>query len=236
MKERKLKTIQEFENILNLHQLTHIVIESGYENIYQPSTNTFIVTDDFLSDEPELFAYKTHLTYIDFSKFSFYNVKTMKDWFRGCSRLKTIIFPRNMQCLKLRDLSFCFSGTALTELDLSYWDFNKKEVNIEGLIYESKKVTKLFLPKATFISIAHIANGALSLNLVKWNSSKFKVTNIHSGSMMLFSNRCFSGCKNLEFIDCSKMKTRQNRVKKIFDQLYNFTDTSENLVILLPNY
>lgn len=232
MKERKLKTIQEFENILNLHQLTHIVIESGYENIYQPSTNTFIVTDDFLSNEPELFAYKDFLTYIDFSKFSFTNVKTMQDWFRGCSRLKTIIFPRNMQCLKLKDLSYCFAGTLLTELDLSYWNFDKNEVNIAGLIYSCKKVSKLVLPQATFLSISNLANHASSLTFVKFNSSKFKVSQRYNWNVRNFAQQCFFNCFNLEIVDCSQMKNTNKRLLSIFKEEINFPPTTEAIVLL----
>ena len=88
----KLKKPENIREIVNQNKLTHIVIETGNENIYIPEKDKFIVTKQFLSNTTQLLHY-TQLKTVDLTNFDFSEITTMACWFYSCLELKEIIFP-----------------------------------------------------------------------------------------------------------------------------------------------
>ena len=76
-------------------QLVNITIETGKENIFIPNENRFIVQKHLLTNKPNLLFECATLKTVDFTKFDFSEIKTMKNWFSGCRNLERIIVPEN---------------------------------------------------------------------------------------------------------------------------------------------
>ena len=76
-------------------QLVNITIEIGKENIFIPNENRFIVQKNLLANKPNLLCECATLKTVDFTKFDFSEITTMKNWFNGCRHLERIIVPEN---------------------------------------------------------------------------------------------------------------------------------------------
>lgn len=88
-------------------QLVNITIETGEENIFIPDENRFIVQKHLLANKPNLLFECATLKTVDFTKFDFSKITTIKNWFNGCRHLERIIVPE--------------------KLDLSNWHIDKIE-------------------------------------------------------------------------------------------------------------
>ena len=73
------------------NQLVNITIETGKENIFIPNENRFIVQKNLLTNKPNLLCECATLKTVDFTKFDFSEITTMKNWCNGCRHLERII-------------------------------------------------------------------------------------------------------------------------------------------------
>lgn len=93
------------------NQLVNITIETGKENIFIPNENRFIVQKNLLENKPNLLFECATLKTVDFTKFDFSEIKTMKNWFYGCRHLERIIVPENFDLSNCHIENIEYSGT-----------------------------------------------------------------------------------------------------------------------------
>ena len=217
------------KKIVTKYNLSHIVMETGDDNVFIKQENKFIVTKDFLSDFPFLFFLSTELKSIDFTNFDFSEIKTMAYWFNGAFNLKKISFPKVVKCDKLDSLQGCFSYTGLRDLDLSNWRF-KQPVDLSLLVSSCAKIQKLKLPKTSVFACKNIASRCghlkeVDFNEVFYNENEFNVKN----------NAWFTDCFNLKTINCTQMQTPKGLLNIALSRdNNNLNNVPENCKILLP--
>lgn len=217
------------KKIVTKYNLSHIVIETGKDNVFIKSENKFIVTKDFLSNFPFLFFLATELKTVDFSNFDFSEIQTMAYWFNGAFNLKKIIFPKVVKCDKLNSLQGCFSYTGLHDLDLSNWSF-KMPVDLSLLVSSCSKIKKLTLPDTSVYACKNLASRCSSLkeidfNGIFYNEKEFNIKN----------NSWFIGCVSLKKINCKKMKVPKGLLNIAFSKTSNnLENVPVDCKILLP--
>ena len=173
-----------------------------------------------------MFQYCKSLESLDLSSFNFSGITNGNILtFNGCSSLKSVIFGKNIDTLKITNMGGMFSGcTSLETLDLSMFDTsnvtnmaqmfngckNLKSVNLNG--WDTSKVTtmsQMFYGCTALetLDLSMFITPALkNMGLMFFNCTSLKKINL---SNVTFDNEVdiggiFSSCKALEEIDIRK--------------------------------
>ena len=139
------------EQAIRQDDLKHIIVETGDKNIYLPQESKFIITKDLLVNATDVFGYLYYdsMKTIDFSKFDFSEITTMKHWFAHSYNLEKIIFPAQMNMPKLNSLEAAFfSCESLKEVDLS-WIVTDSIVDFTNTFLYCDNLVKVTLPTIT---------------------------------------------------------------------------------------
>ena len=224
-----LTHLDNIKKIVTKYNLSHIIIETGEDNIFIKGENKFIVTKDFLANFPFLFFLATELKSVDFTKFDFSEITTMAYWFNGAFNLKKIIFPAVVKCDKLNSLQGCFSYTGLRELDLSDWSF-KSPIDLSLLVSSCLKIKKLTLPETSVYACKHLASRCSCLKEVDFNGIFY-----NERELKIKNNSWFLGCVSLKKINCKKMKVPKGLLNIAFARTSNnLKNVPMDCKILLP--
>lgn len=234
----KIQFLTFMRRIITDNQMLEIVVETGEETKFVIKESRIVFEKDFFYDneikdlqESFLFMNLSSLKKIDMCKFDFSKIQDMSKWFYGSRNLEEVVFPIEMNCQKLTDLSRCFSLTGIKSLDLSRWKFGKQTIDIEHLTSLTHNIKNLTLPKANLATLHCVTYNCFNLEKIDFNESY--LVNIaeqnHYG--------VFEGCSNLKKIDCSKMKNNNKDLKRFFSKEKGncFNSTNEDLIIILPN-
>lgn len=226
----KLKKPENIREIVNQNKLTHIVIETGNENIYIPKENKFIVNKQFLSNTTQLLHY-SQLKTVDLTRFDFSEISTMACWFYSCIELEEVIFPEKVNCDKLKSLTGCFVGSNIKSLNMENWIFGKQEVSLERMCQNCVNLKSLILPAVNIKYIRELAQYCENLENVKFSSGVIK--NIGSFDC----NYSFAHCKNLQLIDVSDSQTSIETLQYMFTSTYvnALNKANPDCLIVLPN-
>ena len=217
------------KKIVTKYNLSHIVMETGDDNIFIKEENKFIVTKDFLADFPFLFFLSTELKSVDFTNFDFSEIKTMAYWFNGAFNLKKIIFPKVVKCDKLDSLQGCFSYTGLRELDLSGWTL-KKPVDLSLLVSSCSKIKKLTLPDTSVYACKSLASRCGNLKEVDFNSIFY-----NENEFNIKNNLWFVDCMSLKKINCTQMQVPKGLLNiALSRENNNLNNVPATCKILLP--
>ena len=145
------------EQAIRQDNLKHIIVETGDKNIYIPTESKFIVTKDFLVNATEVFGYLYYdsMRTIDFSKFDFSEITTMKHWFAHSYNLEKVIFPTQMNMPKLNSLEAAFfSCESLKEVDLN-WIATDSIVDFTNAFLYCDNLVKVTLPTITIKGVLY---------------------------------------------------------------------------------
>ena len=236
---KKTETIELMRKIITDNHLQEITVESGTSTEFIVDEARFIFEKDFFDDDEvrnsasrHLFINMSTLRKIDMSKFDFSKIEDMHKWFHSCKNLTEVIFPDDMDCPKLTDVSRCFAKTNIKYLDLSHWKFGEQKINIENLASLNPNLEKLRLPKATLDRFDYLTCNCFNLREVDFNESKITYINPTFGYYGVFE-----GCENLHKIDCSKMKNTYKELETMFSKMgiENFANTKDDLLVVLPD-
>ena len=132
-------------------QLVNITIETGEENIFIPDENRFIVQKHLLANKPNLLFECATLKTVDFTKFDFSEITTMKNWFNGCVHLEDVVFPKPVFLNRLKSLKGCFANTNIKTLDLSSWHIDNN-IEMELFCYGCFQLASLKLPVGVLLN------------------------------------------------------------------------------------
>lgn len=233
----KITFIKDMRKIIRDKKMAEIKVETGEDLQFIVNESRIIFPKDFFNDDffkfnPERVLFKELLSLkkVDMSNLDFSEVSEMHKWFYGNSNLEEVIFPDEMVCPKLTDLSRCFTNTKIKYLDLSNWQFGDNSINMENFISFNSNIEKLVLPKAKILSLCSLVSNCNKLKEVDFNESE--VVNFEKEN----SFEIFLGCHNLEMINRSKMKNSQEELYSLFDWKTsgNFEETKESLCVILP--
>ena len=154
---RNLLIPKEIKTIIDERKLKNIVMETGDKNIYLPQESKFIITKDLLVNATDVFGYLYYdsMRTIDFSKFDFSEITTMKHWFAHSYNLEKIIFPAQMNMPKLNSLEAAFfSCESLKEVDLS-WIVTDSIVDFTNAFLYCDNLMKVTLPTITIKGVLY---------------------------------------------------------------------------------
>lgn len=228
-----IKLPQNIKNIVDFRDTEHLVVETGKENIFFETENKLVVKKAFLKNITKVFLKCSKLKTIDFSNFDFSEITTMQSWFSGCEQLESIIFPKNMNCKNLTNLTKTFQETGITHMDLSRWGFNTQvPILMEDTFSCCNNLEQIILPNVIFDNIMGIASDCFNLKSVTFLGGEFTEMCINN------SLDSFSGCEQIELIDMSKFRTLYlEGLKRFFNSTLTGTLYMSNneVVIILPN-
>ena len=219
------------KNKVNCKQLTHIILETGKENIFIAKENKFIVTQDFVSHKPSLLEECETLVSIDLTNLDFTEIETMECWFCNCFNLAEIKFPNPLYCPKLKSLFYSFSGTKIKELNMSKWIFGNQLVDLSFATNMCKNLEELYLPNVVIKQIHYIASNNTALKKVCFGANDLSfMENFYLSNKV---KGVFNNCLSLTMIDCSRILSNNSLVKSIFnkDNIYNVPN---NCIVVLP--
>ena len=186
-----------------------IVLETGEENVFIPDENKFIVTKDFLSNAPSLFAFCV-FTELDMSNFDFSEITTMEKWFFDVP-VQKIAFPENVYCPLLTNMRRTFDTAKLEFLDMSNWHFGNAKVDLTRMCNNSW-VEKFTLPKATISNFDFCCHYCGRLEEIDFNECKLELPDrLHRNN--------FESCFDLKTINCTKVKNTKDELKNIFSRV-----------------
>ena len=214
--------------IVYINGIKSEIDKNGYVNIEKEGINNVTMQwDKKYKDYSKIFQNIDSIVEIDFSKFDFYGVTSMRSMFYKCINLKNINF-NNVNTSEVTEMTSMFEGcTSLISLDLSNFDTLKTK-SMENMFKDCKSITSLNLSNfitPTLSKIKQMFFGCESLkkiNLPIINTSL--VTDIDSlfcGCSSLTSldlsnffskniknmNELFRGCLSLKSLDLSNMDT-----------------------------
>ena len=99
------------------------------------------------SNYNEMFYKCTELTYVDFNNFSFENTKDVSNMFNNCTKLETVIFPKNSKSSYVENFMRMFAhAESLTSIDLTYFSLINSK-NMVNMFNGCKNLTYINLPK-----------------------------------------------------------------------------------------
>ena len=177
-----------------------------------------LVFNNKITDCSHMFADCKLINKIDLSNFDMSNITCMNHMFSGCCNLKTIIFPKEPNTLKVNDMSYLFfKCTSLMELNLS--SFNTENVVDMNHMFAKCDNLKLlnissFSIKNTF-NLNHMFYYCQTLENIDLSSfsSKNKVNDM---SFM------FHGCSRLKTIELKNFESKQNiNIMNMFSYCYS---------------
>ena len=220
-------------NIIHFWKTKDLIVETGNRNIFLNTENKLIVTDSFLKNITDVFFGCQYLVSIDFTNFNFSKITTMENWFFGCNHLKTVIFPENMDCQNLTNLTRTFQITSLKNLDLSNWKFDTTvPVSMENTFAFCDYLEKIILPNVIFDNIGGLALDCFNLKSVTFTGGEFTENGINQ------SVDSFGNCEHIELIDMYKFKTRYlDGLKEFFTSslMETLDGANKEVTIILPN-
>ena len=186
-----------------------IVIETWEENVFIPDENKFIVTKDFLSNAPGLFAFCV-FTELDMTNFDFSEITTMEKWFFDVPVHK-IAFPENVYCPLLTNMRGTFDTAKLEVLDMSNWNFGDSKLDLKRML-NNTWVEKFTLPNATISNFEFCCHYCGRLEEIDFNECKLELQDrLHRNN--------FESCFDLKTINCTKVKNTKDELKNIFSQV-----------------
>lgn len=223
-------------SVLHAWDTEHLIVENGGENIFFGIENKLVVTDSFFENMPNVFSCCFKLKSIDFTNFDFSKITTMESWFYHCCSLETVIFPKNMNCKVLTNLTRTFQKTSLKNLDLSNWQFDTTmPVLMENTFAFCDHIEKIILPNIIFDNISSLALCCFKLKSVAFTGGEFTEMCINK------SVDSFGDCKNITLIDMSKIQTfyqghKQFLFKQFFtdDLIMTLDGANKDVIIILP--
>lgn len=219
-----LKFCDEIKQNIKENNLKNIVVETGDENVYIPNEQKFVVTKDFLCDRVSIFEYCGSLEKINMENFDFSEIRTMQWWFNGCKNLQTIKFPKQANCSKLTNLSYCFVATKLQVIDLSFMKFNNNKLSLLDT-FNNSSTKKIILPKCRVSNIKRSFNRCLNLQTI------IAPIQVDLKAYDALYNT-FQDCHKLNIIDVSRASFL---VDEFVTQIKtNDNNLSEDCVIILP--
>lgn len=228
-----IKLPQNIKDIVDFWETEHLMVETGGENIFFEAENKLVIKKSFLKNITKVFLKCSKLKTIDFSNFDFSEITTMQSWFSGCEQLESIIFPKNMNCKNLTNLTKTFEETGITYMDLSHWQFDTTvPVLMEYTFYCCNNLEQIILPNVIFDNITCIASDCFNLNSVIFSGGEFTEMCIND------SLDSFSNCEQIELIDMSKFKTIYlEGLKRFFTSTLQGTlyGSNNEVVIILPD-
>lgn len=202
-----------------------IVLETGEENVFIPDENKFIVTKDFLSNAPKLFAFCV-FTELDMSNFDFSEITTMESWFRGCTNLIKISFPKTANCNKLTELYYCFANTQLKIIDLSFMKLNNNQLDIR-LAFFFSSAKKIILPNCSISFMDECFSWCEQLEEII-----APITFDLPDNDSLFET--FEQCKKLKLIDLSEGNIGKNNLIVELNNQLTRNNMLEDCIVVLP--
>lgn len=219
-------------SVLHAWDTEHLIVETGNENIFFGTENKLVVTDSFFENMPNVFSCCSKLKSIDFTNFDFSKITTMESWFFGCNHLKTVIFPENMDCQNLTNLTRTFQITSLKNLDLSNWKFDTTvPVSMENTFAFCDYLEKIILLNVIFDNIGGLALDCFNLKSVTFTGGEFTENGINQ------SVDSFGNCEHIELIDMYKFKTRYlDGLKEFFTSslMETLDGANKKVTIILP--
>ena len=160
------------------------------------------------------------LTSIDVTKFDITNTFTLGWLFNGCTSLNTIIGLEDLNAENVIVMLYVFTGTSITNADLSKWNCKNISMHLMGLFYGCHKLQSVDLTGwdiSRVMFIAGLFNECYELTSIKgienWNTSGvFIMDNAFSElralktldlsnwnvSSVMSMNGMFEGCSSLE--------------------------------------
>ena len=228
MKYIQLRDSIEIKNIIKENQLTNIIVETGYDNIFVKEENRFIVTPDFLFDEELVFKDCDTLHKIDMSNLDFSEITTMTEWFWGCTNLTEIVFPQMAQCKNITSLYGCFGETNINVIDLSFMNFeeNLDEITFTKTFYNSK-AKKVVLPKCKVEDLCNCFEKCYNLEEV---FAPIIIEEFDEYTLL----ETFLGCERLKLINTEDGAFDPNNFIEYLKYYLNSNDIPKNCVIILP--
>lgn len=228
MKYIQLRDSIEIKNIIKENQLTNIIVETGYDNIFVKEENRFIVTPNFLFDEELVLKDCDTLHKIDMSNLDFSEITTMTEWFWGCTNLTEIVFPQIAQCENITSLYGCFGETNINVIDLSFMNFdeNLDEITFTKTFYNSN-AKKIILPKCKVEDLCDCFEKCYNLEEV---IAPIIIDDFDEYTLL----ETFYGCKKLKLINVENAVFDKQEFMDELNNELNSNEFSKNCVILLP--
>lgn len=193
--ETELTTVLQVQAIISRENIEDVKLVTSTKNYYNEEDKTFYVTKDFLSAVTGLFA-NTNIKSVDFTKFDFSKITTMRNWFNGCKYLEEVKFSQRVKAYNLLDLSCCFQETNIIKLNMSNWILGKYPVTLSMFVKDCFCLKSVKLPNIMLDDNICIFDNCENLSFIEFkNIELFEDTNIGKG--------WFRGCHNLKKIDCS---------------------------------
>lgn len=193
--ETELTTVLQIQAIIIRENIEYLKVVTSTKNYYNENNKTFYVTKDFLSAVTGLFA-NTNIKSVDFTKFDFSKITTMRNWFNGCKHLEEVQFSQRVKAYNLLDLSCCFQETNITKLNMSNLILGKYPVTLSMFVKDCFCLKSVKLPNMVIDDNMYLFDNCENLSFIEFkNIELFEDTNIGKG--------WFRGCHNLKKIDCS---------------------------------
>lgn len=193
--ETELTTVLQVQTTIIRENIEHLKVVTSIKNYYNEEDKTFYVTTDFLSAVTGLFA-NTNIKSVDFTKFDFSKITTMRNWFNGCKHLEEVKFSQRVKAYNLLDLSCCFQETNIIKLNMSNWIFGQYPVTLSMFVKDCFCLKSVNLPNMVIDDNMYLFDNCENLSFIEFkNIELFEDTNIGKG--------WFRGCHNLKKIDCS---------------------------------
>lgn len=216
----ELTTVLQVQAIISRENIEAVKLVTNTTNYYNETDKTFYVTKDFLSAVTGLFA-NTNIKSVDFTKFDFSKITTMRNWFNGCKYLEEVKFSQRVKAYNLLDLSCCFQETNIIKLNMSNWIFGQYPVTLSMFVKDCWNLKSVKLPNIMLDDNICIFDNCTNLSSVTFKKLEFfEDDNIGKG--------WFRGCKNLKKIDCSCWN--DNLLKAI--KKTQFRHLSEDCVVI----
>ena len=216
----ELTTVLQVQAIIMRENIEHLKVVTSTKNYYNEEDKTFYVTKDFLSAVTGLFS-ATNIISIDFTKFDFSEITTMRNWFNDCVHLEEVKFSQRVKAYNLLDLSNCFRNTSIVKLNMSNWILGQYPVTLSMFLKDCCNLKSVNLPNMVIDDNMYLFDNCDNLSFIEFkNIELFEDTNIGKG--------WFRGCHNLKKIDCSCWN--ENLLKVI--KKTQFRHLSEDCVVI----
>ena len=222
----KLTNISDIRETIQLVELKNITLETGNENAFISNENKFIVTKNFLSNITEVFLGCVTLEKIDMGNFDFSEITTMESWFRGCTNLIKISFPKTANCNKLTELYYCFANTQLKIIDLSFMKLNNNQLDIR-LAFFFSSAKKIILPNCSISFMDECFSWCEQLEEII-----APITFDLPDNDSLFET--FEQCKKLKLIDLSEGNIGKNNLIVELNNQLTRNNMLEDCIVVLP--
>ena len=218
--ETELTNVLQVLAIIIRENIEHLKVVTSTKNYYNEEDKTFYVTKDFLSSVTGLFS-ETNIVSVDFTKFDFSEITTMRNWFNNCVHLEEIKFSQRVKAYNLLDLSNCFRNTRIVKLNMANWILGQYPVTLSMFVKDCCNLKSINLPNMVIDDNMYLFDNCEILSSVTFKKIEFfEDDNIGKG--------WFRGCKNLKQIDCSCWN--ENLLKVI--KKTQFRHLSEDCVII----